>query len=277
MRASRHPCAASTLRHHGARSRHRDPRSERSGVMAGEHTSALLRSRLVQSPPRNAALSAAYERGEAATAPALPLFGGVAVPPAIRPKPFGALQRQMRSYDRAQSWGRKRQMGGDGKLPNNIRCWFTEGERAVLTVIAAEVKKRGDCRLSVLSIARRAGVGVRLVQYTLSLARGGRVRPARRDEPPSRPVLISVEYRRERGRAFNDTNVIEIVSREWLSWLRYRPSENPDTGCTEVRPISIRTLQPLSHSGKLHANGAVERSQGAGRMRERPAERASPS
>lgn len=219
------------------------------------YSDALLRSTLVARPSRNPDLVARYEAGEIETKASLPLFKGLSLPASMMPG--DAKRRQMRSYDRAKTWGRKRMMGGDGKLPNDIRCWFTEGERAVLTVIAAEVKRNGECALPILTIARRAGVGVRTVQYTLSLARGGRVRRGRRSEPAQRPVLIEVEYRRERGQAFNDTNVIKIVSREWLLWLHYRPSEKPDTGCTEVRPNSILILHPLSNSENVRSNRAA--------------------
>ncbi len=219
-------------------------------------TRALLRSSIVARPPRNAELMEGYATGTIATIPAAPLFKGIELPPSM--KPTSAKRRQITSYERAKIWGRKRQMGGAGKLPNDIRCWWTEGERAVLTVIGSYVKRYGQCTLSVESLAREAGVGVRTVQYTLALARGGKARAGRRSEPPSRPVLIHVEYRRERGRAFNGTNVITIVSREWLLWLHYRPSEKPDTGCTKVQPNSILHLQPLS----AHENDRRYRSAG---------------
>jgi hypothetical protein len=47
---------------------------------------------------------------------------------------------------------------------------YTECERAVLTVVAIEIKRQGLCDLSVGEIVTRAGVCVRKVQKTIAEA-----------------------------------------------------------------------------------------------------------
>lgn len=210
-------------------------------------STALLSSRIVSQPPRDETLMRRIEAGQyPLPLPSVPANQIHDTLPKCLRHPTET-RRQIRVYDRAKVKGRKRMMGGDGKLPNSIRHWFTEGERAVLTVIAAEVKRKGSCELSVLTIARLAGVGVRLVQYTIATARGGTDRKLR--GASMRPNLINVEYRPIEGRR-NRTNVITIISREWLAWLNYRPSEAPAIGCTEVRPIHNPRSLDLSHSAK---------------------------
>lgn len=205
---------------------------------------ALLRSALVTRAARNPDRVAAFEAGTATTLPSSALMAVQAgIPKSLNLQPKGELARQLRVYDRTKTTGRKRLMGGSGKLPNSIRAWFTEGERAVLTVISAEIMRHGACTLPIIRIAERAGVGVRTVQYALATARGR----SRRSPKGvfARPALIWVEYRRTQGRK-NDPSKITIISKEWLSWLRFRPSESPDIGCTEVHtpstPLASTTL-----------------------------------
>lgn len=157
---------------------------------------------------------------------------------------FGAKARQMRNYESSRTRGRKRCAGGDGRLPNIAREWFTEGERAVLSVIGREVKRYGECTLPIARIAKLAGVGIRLVQYTLASARRG-CRQVSLGKG-LKPQLINVDYRRERGAVFNETNRITIVCRAWLAHLHYRPSEDPRRGCRDVHAFETDSLRPLS-------------------------------
>lgn len=211
-------------------------------------SSALLNSRLVKRAPTAADIQA--ERDAAADAVILPAkpagrapaehdaaAGAASLPAdfAGRRKtpnhpsgfgPYGERARQRRVYDRARSRRRKRMMGGDGRLPNTLRHWFTEGERAVLSVIADEVKRRGKCELMVEKLAARAGVSIRLVQYTLATAswRSAQILSLPVGDRP--PLLLSIEYRPRKG-CKSLPNVITILSREWMNWLSYRPSEAP--------------------------------------------------
>jgi hypothetical protein len=93
-------------------------------------------------------------------------------------------------------------------MPPQLRSSYTECERAVLYIIAAEVKRHGFCDLSVGEISARAGVCHRTTQNAVAegirqghLAREERERPGRR----------------------NDTNVVRITSRERLAWIKRGP------------------------------------------------------
>jgi len=135
------------------------------------------------------------------------------------------LPRQVSRERRSAALGRKRMMGGAGRLPHGIRARHSEGQRAALTVVAIEVKRQGRCDLPVDEIAARAGVSRRTVQYAL--------RDAEKDGH------ISVTYRPQRGRK-SLPNLVHIVAPEWLAWLRFEKTrrQRPQPkgiGCKEVR------------------------------------------
>lgn len=215
-----------------------------------EISSRLLSSRLVTAPVSVRELTR-YE----GLASADPLERAVLVASAGRLPRYpdgygrhGENARQNRVYDRARSRQRKRMMGGDGRLPNTIRHWFTEGERAVLSVIADEVKRRGKCELPVEKIAAKAGVSIRLVQYAIATASNGskEILDRKRKGEPVPPLLISVERRPRKG-ARSLPNLIKIVSREWMSWLSYQPSEAPAVEAAEEGEWSAVDV----HAGQL--------------------------
>jgi hypothetical protein len=124
-------------------------------------------------------------------------------------------------------------------MPPQIAARFTQAERAVLAVVAAETARHGDCRLSIGHIAALAGVCASTVRNALTAARlfG----------------LISVEERKIS--AFrNLPNVIKIVSPEWKVWLRrgggckfLQPTTTVFSNSEEKRPRSgfKRPLKPL--------------------------------
>jgi hypothetical protein len=117
-------------------------------------------------------------------------------------------RRPRRSPDRDASRRRSRVLGGAGHMPPQVRSSYTDCERAVLYIVAAEVKRRGICDLSVGEIAARAGVCHRTVQN--AIAEGVRQGHITREE-------------RERPGHRNDTNVVRIVSEEWLTWINRGP------------------------------------------------------
>jgi hypothetical protein len=57
----------------------------------------------------------------------------------------------------SESLERRRRWCASGKLPPQLAARFTQAERSVLAVIAAEAMKRGDCRLAIGHIAALAG------------------------------------------------------------------------------------------------------------------------
>src|SRR4051794_25590675 len=124
--------------------------------------------------------------------------------PAQPPQPRRLVGSRPRS---SESLERRRRWAASGALPPALACRFTLAEQAVLAVIAAENRKRGDCRLTNKEIADVAGVCITTVKNALRAARALN--------------LLSVEERRLT--AFrNASNVVRIVDASWCAWLRLR-------------------------------------------------------
>lgn len=66
---------------------------------------------------------------------------------------------------------RRRRWAASGHLPPALAARFTLAETAVLAVVAAEHRKRGDCRLTNKEIADVAGVSITTVKNALRAAR----------------------------------------------------------------------------------------------------------
>lgn len=126
-------------------------------------------------------------------------------------------RRYQPAPDRAASRERRRRLGGrsDSWMPPQVSDRFTEGERAVLVVIAFEVRNHGCCELAIDAIGAKAGCSRTTVHNALGEAR--------------RLGMIHVQAR-ERPGAKNLTNVITIVSLEWSTWLK--------AGIGSKRPIA---------------------------------------
>nr|WP_176024944.1 hypothetical protein [Brucella pseudintermedia] len=134
----------------------------------------------------------------------------------VRPKSDQSRQQAGSGKRDPERWERKRWLGGGRALPG----WrddprfkgFTEGERAVLYIVAADVREMGACRCTVAEIADRAGVG----QTT--------VRNAIRKAKAKERGLIRVQHRPQWRNKWL-SNVITIICRTWLGWLkRFRPN-----------------------------------------------------
>ncbi|WP_412759948.1 helix-turn-helix domain-containing protein [Methylobacterium litchii] len=110
---------------------------------------------------------------------------------------------------------RRRRWAASGRLPPALAARFTVAEQAVLSLVAAETAREGDCRLSVPHLAAVTGVAERTVQNTIREAR--------------KLGLLTVEERRVTGYR-NDTNVLRIVSPEWTAWLRLARKGVPKIG-----------------------------------------------
>jgi hypothetical protein len=155
---------------------------------------ALMRRKLAHHDPQVERRAAAFEAGVARTKPRR----GKRTPKRYRP----------RSPDREASRNRRRMLGGGGALPNTIRWHYTEGERAVLCVVAGEMQANGYCDLPLDAIAARAGVSRTTTQNALRQA----------------AALNHVKVtRRPRLGAKSLPNVVEVVSLEWLLWIKRGP------------------------------------------------------
>jgi hypothetical protein len=103
------------------------------------------------------------------------------------------------------SMERRRRWAASGRIPPTIAARFTLAEQGVLALVAAEVVRRKDCRLAVGHLAAIVGVAETTVRNAIREAR--------------KLGLLTVEERQITGFR-NDTNIVRIVSPEWLAWLR---------------------------------------------------------
>lgn len=159
------------------------------------------------------------------------------------------------------SMERRRRWAASGRMPPAIAARFTLAEQAVLSLVAAETCRRKDCRLSVGGLAAIAGVSETTVRNAIREA--------------VKLGLLTVEERRLTGWR-SDTNIVRVVSAEWLSWLRLtrkRKDETPTAlseggGCKSANP----TPTGIQERGKLRP---AEPSQGLPRGSGRPETRRS--
>src|SRR3954468_15112753 len=176
------------------------------------------------------------------------------------------LQRRLGSRPRftPASMERRRRWAASGALPPALAARFTLAETAVLAVLAAEVLRHGRCTLVIEHIAALAGVSETTVRNALRAARG--------------LGLLTIEERRLTAWR-NAPNVVRIVSREWLGWLRLRtpkervlgggcklvhptPTQEKNTGTTAQRnrPWAARGHGPGGRRDNLSGSGSWMRS-----------------
>lgn len=99
---------------------------------------------------------------------------------------------------------RRRRWAASGAMPVGLAVRFTIAEQAVLAVVADEVRKTGRCDLYIGHIAALAGVSETVVRNALREAK--------------KLGLVTVEIRRMTAWR-NASNVVTIVSPEWIIWL----------------------------------------------------------
>jgi hypothetical protein len=118
----------------------------------------------------------------------------------------GRLRRHVpRSPDREASIRRRRSCAASGAVPNRIAADFTVAEVAVLSIIAAEVRRSGSCSWPIDRIAALSGVCRRSAQYALRRA--------------AALGLIQIDERPRPGQR-HLPHVVTVISREWRSWLK---------------------------------------------------------
>ncbi|SNB82224.1 hypothetical protein SAMN06265338_1194 [Rhodoblastus acidophilus] len=121
-----------------------------------------------------------------------------------RPSHFPPKRKQPASPNRRASIERRRRLACSGPMPPTLACLFTTGELAVLRIVADEVRDHRQCRLTLGEISARAGVGITTARNALRYA--------------AREGLVTIEERR-RDKRPNLSNVVRIVSREWMVWI----------------------------------------------------------
>ena len=173
----------------------------------------------------------------------------------------GSTKRTVGSRPRTDaSMERRRRWAASGRLPPGLAARFTLAEQAVLAIVAAEMARRKDCRLSIENMAAVAGVCRSTVKNAIREAR--------------RLALLTVEERQITGFR-NDTNVIRIISPEWLAWIRLArrgdplPNRRGQTGSPSPQGGGVKsvtstptTVLTLSKSGKTEPSKCCRRAAG---------------
>ena len=163
----------------------------------------------------------------------------------VPPKP-AALRRPVGSRPRSPAhMERRRRWTGSGWLPPQLAARFTMAETAVLSTIAAEVARRGLCRLTIGHIAALAGVGRSTVKNAVRQA-------------AALGILTSEEWRLTAWRSA--PNTVRVVSPEWRIWLRMRdrkragadhPRQAEQEAGRQVRKGGVRTATTLRITDSL--------------------------
>jgi hypothetical protein len=117
---------------------------------------------------------------------------------------FPPKRKAARSPNRRASIERRRTLAASGPMPPQLASQFTTGELAVLRLVADEVRAKRHCALTLGELAARAGVGVTTARNAIHEAAGH--------------GYLTIEERR-RDKRPNLSNVVRIVSREWLTWI----------------------------------------------------------
>nr|WP_299501533.1 hypothetical protein [uncultured Rhizobium sp.] len=149
---------------------------------------------------------------------------------------FPPRKRRCVSPDRAKSRERRRRLAYSGPLPPALAAGFTTGQLATLRIVADEVRAHGCCTLSLAEISARAGVCVTLARNAIRLA--------------ANDGLAVIVERRRHGRP-SLTNVIRIISQQWIQWIR----RGAQGGSKKANPKDTKNLDMLDVSLKGEKEG----------------------
>ena len=182
----------------------------------------------------------------------------------LRPRPHGqgSFFPHRRSPDRQRSLARRRRLAASGPMPPALAAHFTTGQLSVLRIVSDEIRDRRRCTLCNDEIAARAGVSRRHAQ--------GAIREA------ERLGLAHVQERRLTGTR-NDTNVVTIISGEWLAWLalgRGEDAKNRRARPSDFKSLGPRTVDSFKEEEGAAPNGAAKGSGGVEFARSGPFRRA---
>jgi hypothetical protein len=116
-------------------------------------------------------------------------------------------------------------------VPPELIDHFTQGEHAVITVVAGEIARAGACTWCLDRIAAISGVCKTLVRDAIRKAR-------------TVGLLFSIERRRRGQKSL--TNVVRVLRRSWGAWLQR-------IGCR-------KTMSTTDKISKIERAGDVDRS-----------------
>lgn len=157
------------------------------------------------------------------------------------------------------SMERRRRWAASGRLPPALAARFTLAEQSVLSLIAAETCRRKDCRLAIDHIAALTGVSRSTVKNAIR-------------EAAKLGLLIVEERRLSAWRS--DTNIVRIISTEWLSWLRLARKRKDEREAVAFLPSKVGGVKspPPSSTDVLNLgiSRPAELSQGLPRGSGRP-------
>ncbi|MGF0539258.1 hypothetical protein ACQQ2Q_14775 [Agrobacterium sp. ES01] len=143
------------------------------------------------------------------------------------------VRRRVTTEERSREILRRRKWSGGSSMPAELRGYYSEAERAALSVIADRCKQKGFCDLCLDEIARVAGVGRTSVQNALRKARSKEL------------SHISVRERPQRS-GKNLTNIIKIVSRAWRDWIvRAIGFKRLNTSVTSVKTKGVEVAETV--------------------------------
>ncbi len=172
-----------------------------------------------------------------------------ALPPTEKP-----VQRRVGSRPRSPaSMERRRRWASSGAMPPQVQSRFTLAEAAVLAVVAAEVRTKGSCGLTIGHIAALAGVCETTVRNALREA--------------AALGFIRIEERRVSAWR-NLPNRVTVTSPEWSAWMRLRRR-----GALGSHAPGCKLANPTPYKGKKGAPSAQRAADEGGfgrRWRERP-------
>ena len=86
-------------------------------------------------------------------------------------RPSGVTPKRQRSPDRQASIERRRRLARASPVPPELVDQFTQGEHAVITVVAGEIQRAGACQWCLARIGAVAGVCETLVRNAIRKAR----------------------------------------------------------------------------------------------------------
>ena len=143
-----------------------------------------------------------------------------------------------RSPDREASIRRRRSCAASGAVPAAMACNFTLGEVAVLSAVAGQIRRSGDCRLPLDAIAALAGVCRRTAQYAIRRAAGlGYLHVQERPRPGQKHL----------------PSVLTVADAAWRAWLRLG-GDRVQKRAPHVKQVSFQTS---STACKLRQAGAA--------------------
>jgi hypothetical protein len=104
------------------------------------------------------------------------------------------------------------------------------GELAALRIVTDEVREKGHCDRTIAEIAARAGICRTTAQNAIRAA--------------AAMGLLTVQERRRQGQK-NLPNVIRIISREWLQWIKRGGQASGQSGS---KSIGFKKTDPTDKS-----------------------------